>query len=226
MTIQQNLEYVTERLHAACQRSGRAASEVSLLAVTKNVGPDKIRDAAALGLTLLGENRVQEAWAKYQQLSGLPLTWHLIGHLQSNKVKRTLQFAALIESVDSLHLADEIERCAAAAGRTIEVFMEINTSGEPQKFGVAPAQAEALASHLASLPHLHLTGLMTIGALSTDSQHIRSCFTQLNRLRQHLLSSGFHIDHLSMGMSDDFEIAIEEGATIIRLGRALFGERP
>lgn len=226
MTIQHNLEYVTERLHAACLRSGRAASEVTLLAVTKNVGPEKIRDAAALGLTLLGENRVQEAWSKYQQLSELPLTWHLIGHLQSNKVKRTLQFAAVIESVDSLHLADEIEHGAAAAGRTIEVFMEVNTSGELQKFGVAPAQAEALAAHIASLPHLHLTGLMTIGALSTDTQHIRSCFTQLNRLQQHLLSSGFSIDHLSMGMSDDFEIAIEEGATIIRLGRALFGDRP
>jgi PLP dependent protein len=225
MAIKDNLEYVTERLHAACARSGRRAAEVTLLAVTKNVEAARIREAAALGLTLLGENRVQEAWGKYQQLSGLPLTWHLIGHLQSNKVKRTLQFVDLIESVDSFHLADEIERSAAAAERLVELFMEVNTSGEPQKFGIAPEGAEKLAAHISGLPHLRLRGLMTIGALSANSGHIRSCFAQLCRLREHLNSSGLSIEHLSMGMSDDFEIAIEEGATIIRLGRALFGER-
>jgi len=225
MAIFDNLKYVTERIQAAALRSGRQADEVSLLAVTKTVAAERIRAAAALGLTLIGENRVQEAWAKSQQLTDLPLSWHMIGHLQSNKVKRALQFATLIESVDSLHIAREIDREAAAQGKTIECFLEVNTSGESQKFGIAPGEAEALAGDLAGLPHLHLTGLMTIGALSTDSQRIRSCFSQLRKVQERLNASGLGISQLSMGMSDDFEIAIEEGATIIRLGRALFGER-
>jgi PLP dependent protein len=225
MAIIDNLKYVTERIAAACDRSGRKTSQVSLLAVTKTVAVERIHEAAGVGLILIGENRVQEAWTKYQQLSGLPLTWHLIGHLQSNKIKRTLQFADLIESVDSLHLAAEIDRAAGAMGRQLDIFLEVNTSGETQKFGVAPEEAENLAIRIAGLPHLRLTGLMTIGALSTNSQLIRSCFKRLHALRERLNTSGLSIDHLSMGMSDDFEIAIEEGATIIRLGRALFGDR-
>ncbi|HOY43483.1 MAG TPA: YggS family pyridoxal phosphate-dependent enzyme [bacterium] len=225
MAIFDNLKYVTERIEAAALRSGRQAGEVALLAVTKSVPAERMREAAALGLTLIGENRVQEAWTKFQSLADLPLSWHMIGHLQSNKVKRALQFATLIESVDSLHLAREIEREAAAQGKIIECFLEVNTSGESQKFGIAPGEAEALAGDLAGLPHLHLTGLMTIGALSTDSQRIRSCFSQLRKVQERLNASGLGISQLSMGMSDDFEIAIEEGATIIRLGRALFGER-
>ena len=225
MAISDNLKYVTERIQKAALRSGRQAGEVALLAVTKTVPAERIREAAALGLTLIGENRVQEAWTKSQQLTDLPLTWHMIGHLQSNKVKRTLQFAALIESVDSSPLALVIERAAAAQGKIIECFLEVNTSGESQKFGIAPGEAEALADEIAGLPHLHLTGLMTIGALSTDSQRIRSCFSRLRKLQERLNVSGLGISQLSMGMSDDFEIAIEEGATIIRLGRALFGER-
>ena len=225
MAIFDNLKYVTERIQAAALRSGRQADEVSLLAVTKTVAAERIRAAAALGLTLIGENRVQEAWAKSQQLTDLPLSWHMIGHLQSNKVKRALQFATLIESVDSLHIAREIDREAAAQGKTIECFLEVNTSGESRKIGVAPDEAEALAREIASLPRLRLTGLMTIGALSPDSQRIRSCFRLLQALQERLNTSGLGISQLSMGMSDDYEIAIEEGATIIRLGRALFGER-
>ncbi len=225
MSIADNFKYVTERIQAACERSGRLASQVTLLAVTKTIAAERINEAAALGLTLIGENRVQEAWTKYQQLSGLPLTWHFIGHLQSNKVNRTLQFADLIQSVDSLHLAEEINRAAGAAGRSIDIFLEVNTSAETQKFGVAPEKAEELAGSIARLPHLRLTGLMTIGALSPSIQRIRSCFQTLDALQERLNTSGLRIDHLSMGMSDDFEIAIEEGATIIRLGRALFGDR-
>jgi pyridoxal phosphate enzyme (YggS family) len=225
MAIIENLKYVTERIEAACFRSGRHPGEVTLLAVTKTVPAEQIREAAALGLTLIGENRVQEAWAKYQQLSDLPLSWHLIGHLQSNKVRRTLRFATLIESVDSLHIAGEIDREAAARGITLECFLEVNTSGESQKFGVAPDKAEALADQIARLPHLRLTGLMTIGALAADSGRIRSGFQKLRWLQEKCNASGLSISHLSMGMSDDFEIAIEEGASEIRLGRALFGDR-
>ncbi len=226
MAIFDNLKYATERIEAATLRSGRQAGQVTLLAVTKTVSAERIREAAALGLTLIGENRVQEAWAKFPLLSDLPLSWHLIGHLQSNKVKRALHFATLIESVDSLRIAREIDREAAALGKRIECFLEVNTSGESQKFGVAPDEAEALAGEIANLPHLHLTGLMTIGALSADSQRIRSCFRTLRRLQERLNAAGSGITRLSMGMSDDFEIAIEEGATLVRLGRALFGERP
>ncbi|HOT95779.1 MAG TPA: YggS family pyridoxal phosphate-dependent enzyme [bacterium] len=225
MAISDNLKYVTERIHSACLRSGQQTGQVSLLAVTKTVSAEHIRAAAALGLTLIGENRVQEAWAKVQLLPDLPLSWHMIGHLQSNKVKRALQFATVIESVDSPHIARELDHAAAAQDSIIECFLEVNTSGESRKFGVAPDATEALASEIARLPHLHLTGLMTIGALSPDSRRIRSCFQSLKTLQERLNTSGYGIRHLSMGMSDDFEIAIEEGATLIRLGRALFGER-
>ena len=225
MAIADNLKYVTERLQSACIRSGRHPDQVSLLAVTKTVSVERIREAAALGLTLIGENRVQEALAKYPQLSSLPLSWHLIGHLQSNKVKRALSCFHLIESVDSAHIATEIDRQAAALGKKLDIFLEVNTSGESQKFGVAPDKVDELAGYILTLPHLHLTGLMTIGALTTNSQRIRSCFNTLRVVQERLNSSGLSIGHLSMGMSDDFEIAIEEGATIIRLGRALFGDR-
>ncbi len=225
MALANNLKYVTERVHAACERSGRSASQIRTLAVTKTVPASRIREAAALGLVLMGENRVQEAVEKRGHLADLPLSWHFIGHLQSNKVKRALELFELIQSVDSLNLGQEINKIARAWGRVVPVFMEVNTSGETSKFGIPPDQAEDLAGALGQLPHLRLTGLMTIGALSTDTTRIRSCFTALRQLQERLNASGLSIDHLSMGMSDDYEIAIEEGATLIRLGRALFGER-
>ncbi len=226
MAIADTLKYVTERIHAACQRSGRDPHQIELLAVTKTVPPPYIRAAAAHGITLMGENRVQEAWSKREALADLPVTWHFIGHLQSNKVKRALALFEVIQSVDSLNLGQEIDRSAAASTRIVPVFMEVNTSGEASKYGIDPETAESLAHALARLPHLRLSGLMTIGALTTDIARIRSCFIALRRLQERLNASGLSIDHLSMGMSDDYEIAVEEGATLIRLGRALFGERP
>lgn len=225
MALADNLKYVTERIHIACERSGRSAGQIRTLAVTKTVPPPRIREAAALGLLLMGENRVQEAAEKQAHLTDLPVTWHFIGHLQTNKVKRALELFALIQSVDSLNLGQEINKIAGALGRVVPVFMEVNTSGETSKFGIPPDQAEDLAGALGQMPHLRLTGLMTIGALATDTSRIRSCFIALRQLQERLNASGLSIDHLSMGMSDDFEIAIEEGATLIRLGRALFGER-
>ncbi len=227
MSIADNLQRIKERIDAACQRAGRDSREVEIVAVSKTVDVDKIKEAIAAGIRIIGENRVQEAWQKYQQVDEA-VSWHLIGHLQTNKVKRALQFADVIESVDSLHLAQEINRRAGQLGRQVEVFVEVNTSGEETKFGIQPQQTVPFCRQLAGLPNLRVTGLMTIGAFLPDAELVRPCFVQLRRLRDEVNAEAIpniQLEHLSMGMTNDFDVAIEEGATLVRIGRALFGER-
>jgi hypothetical protein len=224
MSVAQNISRIRERIAAACERAGRKPEEVTLVAITKTVPVPVIREAVTAGITTLGENRVQEAAEKIPKLSG-DVSWHLVGHLQTNKVKKALPLFSVIQSVDSLRLTQEIQRHAEASKQTIGVFIEVNTSGESTKFGVEPESALELAKHMAGFPNLKLNGLMTIGALTTQNEIIRGCFRRLRELRDEMSvhHSGF-LD-LSMGMTDDFEIAIEEGSTLVRIGRAIFGER-
>jgi pyridoxal phosphate enzyme (YggS family) len=233
--IRGRIEVVRRRIVIACERAGRNPAEVTLVAVTKTVPPAMIQEAYAAGVRYFGENRVQEAAAKissnflhaFDGEAAAP-QWHLIGHLQTNKAKKALELFQVIQSVDSLHLAEVLQSHAALLKQRVEVFIEINTSGEASKFGVPPNQAAALARQIAALPNLQLTGLMTIGALTEDQAAIRRCFRQLRELREEIAAINLpnvNIRHLSMGMTDDFELAVAEGSTMVRIGRAIFGAR-
>jgi len=227
MSVSQNISLLRQRIAAACERVGRRPGDVMLLPVTKTVPVKVIREAAAEGLTAIGENRVQEAAEKYAEL-GSEVIWHLVGHLQTNKVKKALAIFSVIQSVDSLRLAEELQRQAEALGRAVEIHLEVNTSGEASKFGIEPSAAPALARRIAGLPSLQLRGLMTVGALTSDREQLRACFRTLRQLRDEINGmdlKGVRVDTLSMGMTDDFEMAIEEGSTLVRVGRAIFGER-
>jgi pyridoxal phosphate enzyme (YggS family) len=201
---------------------------VAIVAVTKGFGPDAVAAALAAGLTELGENRVQEALAKMDTPAGRRATWHLIGHLQRNKAKHVPGRFALVHSLDSVALAEELERRAAAhgAGTTVRVLLQVNVAGEAQKSGCAPAEARALVGRVAALPHLKLQGLMTIAPFTEDVAVQRRTFRGLRTLRDALQQEGVWLPTLSMGMSADYATAVEEGATVIRLGTVLFGPRP
>lgn len=227
MSVAQNISDIRERIAAACKRAGRQPHEVTLIAITKTQPVPVIREAVNAGIKVLGENRVQEAEDKVPNL-GAEVSWHLVGHLQTNKVKKALSLFSVIQSVDSLRLAQEIQRHADASKQTVRVFIEVNTSGEATKFGIEPKLAPELAKRIAEFPNLRLAGLMTIGALTAQTEIIRSCFQRLRELRDEISETNApHNDFLdlSMGMTDDFEIAIEEGSTMVRIGRAIFGER-
>ncbi len=218
------LAAVWERMRAAAQCAGRPAEAVRLVAVTKGVAPERIREAMALGVLDFGENRIQEALPKIAAL-GPGLRWHLVGHLQRNKVRRAVEAFALIHSVDSLPLAEEIARRAKAAGQPVPVLLQVNVAAEPQKHGFAPEAVPEAARHVATLPAVRLRGLMTIAPLAASPEVVRPLFRRLRELRDVLRAEWPAADELSMGMTDDFEVAIEEGATLIRVGRAIFGER-
>ena len=208
-------------------RVGRPPQSVRLLAVTKGIPAATIRDAIALGLREFGESRVQEAEGKLAEI-GEGARWHLVGHLQSNKAKRAVQLFDEIHSVDSEELAQELARRASAAGKSTICYVEVNTSGEAEKFGVQPSAALDLLRRVRSLPSLRSAGLMTIGPQGGGAEGARASFRTLARLRLEAVRAGI-LDEgsgLSMGMSDDFEIAVEEGATIVRIGTALLGKRP
>ena len=225
--VRRNWERVKRRVEAAAGRAGRTPGEITVVAVSKTVPAEKIRAAVEAGVTHIGENRVQEAWRKFQEL-GAVATWHLVGHLQTNKVKRALQFFDVIQSVDSLHLAQELERRCEQLGRNVEVLIEVKTSDEPTKFGIPPEDTADLVAAIARMPHLKLTGLMTVGKFTPVEEEVRRCFRILSELREELNRKAAYPEplvHLSMGMSGDFEWAIEEGATIVRIGTAIFGPR-
>jgi pyridoxal phosphate enzyme (YggS family) len=220
-----HLEAVRARIAKAAARAGRDPAAVSIVAVTKGHPLETVREAAAGGLLDIGENRVQEALEKQEAWSGAPVRWHLIGHLQTNKARKAVGRFALIHSLDSAHLADELEKAAAARGITQDVLVQVNVAGEAQKTGVMPEEAEALVTHVATLPHLRLTGLMTMAPLTDDERVIRATFRGLRELGNRLSTADCRLPTVSMGMSNDFEIAVEEGATMLRLGTVLFGER-
>ncbi len=210
---------------AAAQKSGRDSSAIELIAVTKTHPPEAVQQALRAGIRHLGENKVQEARTKVEQVSGG--IWHLIGHLQTNKVKVAVQVFDRIDSVDSLELAQEISKRAEAIGKTIPILMEINIAGESSKFGVKPEEASALAEKFNSLPRLELRGVMTLAPVAEDPEKVRPYFLKLRELRNQMeRETGLLLPDLSMGMSHDFEVAIEEGSTMVRLGTILFGTRP
>jgi len=218
---------VLARIAAACARVGRSPDSVTLVAVSKTVPPEALRDAVAAGLDLLGENRVQEAVAKVAEVPGA--RWHLVGPLQSNKAHPALEVFDAIESVDSVRLAARLDRLVPGTrpGRRYPVLIQVNVDLDPAKAGFAPDAVDAAMAELTALPHLELRGLMTVGRLTTDPGEARHTFAGLRELSERCRSRWPELGpELSMGMSDDFEVAIEEGATIVRVGRALFGERP
>ena len=237
-TIAHNLAVVRQRLAEAARRAGRSPGEITLVAVTKTVPLPSVLIAYELGLRDFGENRVQEAAAKIASTrqQATDIRWHMVGHLQTNKAKAAVELFDCIQSVDSLHLAEALDRRAQAAGRRLPVLLEVNVSGEASKSGFAAAGAgpavrrEALlpaVERLLALPHLDVQGLMTIAPLTSDQEQARPYFRALRQLRDELQRRFPQTNwrHLSMGMTDDFEVAIEEGATMVRLGRAIFGER-
>lgn len=216
---------ILSRMEGACRRAGRDAAAVTLVAVSKTVPTPRVRALLEAGQTVFGENRVQEALAKMEAI-GRPARWHLVGHLQRNKARHAVGVFDLIHSVDDLDLAREIDRRAEARGIVQPVLVEVNVAGEESKEGIAPAALGALLEGMALLRSLDLQGLMTIPPPAGDPEASRPWFRELARLREDASRRlGRSLPHLSMGMSDDFEVAIEEGATLVRVGRALFGER-
>lgn len=228
----QRLALVEERMAAACVRSGRRRADVLLVAVTKSVTTSVAAALHELGVVDLGENRPQELWRKAAALPS-SVRWHMIGHLQRNKVERTLPLVHLIHSVDSLRLLQAIEQQAGKHGRTLDVLLEVNASGEASKHGFAPIDVPGLAPAINSLRQVRVRGLMTMAAFEVEPEQTRPTFVALRQLRDRLqpeLDGPHRLEHLSMGMSNDFEVAIEEGATLVRLGTVLFegvgGESP
>ena len=217
---------VLGRIAAACQRVGRDPAAVTLVAVSKTVDAALLRDAVAAGLDLLAENRVQEAAAKAPFVPGA--RWHLVGPLQANKVRRALELFEAVQSVDSVGLAERIDRLAREVrpGAGYPILLQVNVDDDPAKAGFAPAALDAAIARISELDALEVRGLMTIGRLVTEPDAARPTFHRLRELSAALRDAGALIGpELSMGMTDDFEVAVEEGATIVRVGRALFGER-
>jgi PLP dependent protein len=225
MDLAANLEMIRQRIKAACDRSDREPNSLTLLAVTKTQPPETVGAAAGLGLLVFGENKVQEAKAKIPLCSG-KLRWHFIGHLQSNKCRDAVTLFQMIHSVDSFSIAREISKRADEAAKTIPVLLEVNLAGEASKFGYQPQALLAELNRINALPRIEVQGLMTVPPWTPDAEISRPLFRQLRGLKQECEQVlGAPLPHLSMGMSGDFEVAIEEGATIVRIGTALFGPR-
>lgn len=228
-SIRKNISSVQSRIDKACKRAGRDPADVRLLPVTKTVEPPRLRTAYEAGLRTFGENVVQEARRKAGTMEDLDIEWCMIGHLQTNKVKHVARFASEFQALDSLRVASALDRRLQAEGRSLDVFIQINSSGEISKYGIAPDAALPLARELAAFTSLRVQGLMTLAVFSGNERHVRNCFKRMRDLRERLRQdapSGLSFDELSMGMSNDFELAIEEGATVVRVGQALFGQRP
>ena len=223
--IAENLESVQARIAAACARAGRAPESVRLLAVSKTYGPESVREAAAAGQRLFGENRVQEAAAKIPECPGR-LEWHLIGHLQSNKAALAARLFDWVHSVDSAKLLEALDRHAADAGRTLRALVQVNVSGERSKSGLAPEAVPEALSLANRLRNVQVCGLMTIPPLAEDPETARPFFRKLRERREGWAAeSGIDLPELSMGMTHDLEVAIEEGATFVRVGTGIFGTR-
>ncbi len=228
MPIAENIARVQERIAAACRRAGRRTRDVKLVAVTKTVPPDRIRQAYEAGLRDFGENRVQEAAAKRPALSDLTVTWHLIGHLQSNKARPARELFHWVHSVDSMRLAERLHQAAVCSGDRLPVLLEVNLGGEATKSGVGENEVIPLVEQIAPLETLEVRGLMVIPPFFEDPEHARPFFQRLRQLAREVEARGVpnvSMQELSMGMSHDFEVAIEEGATIVRVGTAIFGQR-
>ena len=224
--LRRNLDDVRSRIAAACARAGRAPDDVLLVAVTKTVGIEEVRILKDLGVTHIGENRVAEAARKQAELGGtLGLAWHMIGHLQRRKVRDALPLFARIDSVDSPRLAREIDKRAAAQALTVPILLECNVSGETSKYGLSATDLPAALDAILPLEHLRVEGLMTMAPFVADPETVRPHFAALRALAEAARRrTALPLPHLSMGMTQDFEVAIEEGATMVRVGSALFRE--
>jgi PLP dependent protein len=224
-SIAENLERVREQIAQAAARAGRVAEDIELVAITKTHPAEKVREAIEAGQTLFGESRVQEARVKIPELSS-NLRWHFVGHLQKNKIRHALPLFEMIHSVDSLGLAQDINRIAEEQGMHPRVLLEVNVAGEGSKFGFSPDKLRDQMESLLALPRLSILGLMTIPPLAKEAEASRKYFVQLRELRDRLQTE-FHVDlaQLSIGMTEDFAVAVEEGATLVRVGTAIFGER-
>lgn len=225
MAVRDNVYSIRSRINSACERSGRNIDDITIIGVTKTFEADKIAEAVKCGITNVAENRVQELVRKYDDVNGV--SWHLIGHLQTNKVKYIADKVSLIHSVDSIKLATEIDKQAEKVGRVIDVLIEVNVSGEESKFGVSPDELDELLLGMSDLSHIKVQGLMTMAPLYAEKDEIRQIFKKMykifidNRAKKY---NNINMGILSMGMSNDFEIAIEEGATMVRIGRAMFAD--
>jgi hypothetical protein len=222
--IRENLLRVTERIEKAAQNAGRNLKDIQLVAVSKTVETDRIKEAIEAGVSILGENYVQEAQKKIEEI-GKSVSWHFIGHLQSNKTKVAVRLFDAIHSVDSVALAEELNRRAQQVNRKIPVMIEVNLSGETTKFGTEEEKVTTVTQGVLKLDHLSLEGLMTMPPYFDDPEMSRPYFVQLRELKERLVKGGIPLKELSMGMSNDFEIAIQEGATYVRVGTAIFGAR-
>jgi len=224
ISIGDNLKRVREQIAITAQKSGRSPEEIQLVAVTKTVGVEAIQEAISYGVEVIGENRVQEALAKYPHVKGA-VSWHLVGHLQRNKVKKALDIFELIHSLDSLRLAEEISDRSQALSRQTNVLVQVNTSGEESKFGLTPDQTIPFLESLAPLQGIRVLGLMTMGVFSPDPEEVRPCFAKLREIFEKakaLQVPNVEMRFLSMGMTNDFSVAIQEGANMVRIGTAIF----
>jgi pyridoxal phosphate enzyme (YggS family) len=227
--FEHNLAAVRGRIAAACRAAGRDPSEVRLLPVSKTVDEARIRMAYATGCRFLGENKVQEAFAKSEAMADLgDLRWSVIGHLQTNKAKIVARFASEFQALDSLRVAEALDRHLQALGRGLDVMVQVNSSGEASKYGLPPQEVAAFVRRLPAFSALRVRGLMTLAALSDDAVRVRGCFALMRELHRRLQEespAGIEMRELSMGMSGDYALAIEEGATVVRVGQAIFGAR-
>ena len=219
--VAHNIHEVQRRIARAAQKAGRSPADITVIGVTKTVGPSHIHEAFAAGIRHFGENRAQEAKSKITQLATFQLqpspVWHMVGHLQTNKAKTAVELFDVIHGVDSIRVAEAISEHAQQA---IPILIQVNVSGEASKFGFAPEEVGTVLAQIARLPRLGIRGLMTIAPYTSNPENVRPFFRELR-----LLKDSLGLEHLSMGMTDDFEVAIEEGATMVRIGRAIFGER-
>ncbi len=222
-----NLKSIEQRISDAARRSGRSVEDIRLITVTKTVDCGRIGEAISAGAKTLGENRVQEVLEKFEQLPR-EIPFHLIGHLQTNKVKYIIDKVEMIHSLDSVELAKEIEKRAAAIDKVQQVLIQVNVSGEESKFGIAPEECLEFCTFLNTLEHLQVKGLMTMAPLGAEEKQLRAVFSGLRKLSREIAGaelSRIEMTELSMGMSGDFEIAVEEGATMVRVGSGIFGKR-
>ncbi len=227
--IADNLNHILQRIEKACTQSNRKPDEVKLLLATKTVSAERIKIALQTGQTLIAENKIQELKEKYETLKSVPHTNHFIGHLQTNKIKDILKYeVACIQSLDRIDLAEKLHQRLKAEHKTMEVLIQVNTSDEQSKFGVHPSKAIELIQQVSQLETLKIKGLMTIGLFSAETEKVRKCFKLLKNIQEQIMALNIpnvEMNELSMGMSGDLETAIEEGATIVRVGTAIFGQR-
>lgn len=226
--INENLEGITAKIKGSAEKSGRTESDITLIAVSKTVDVDRINHLVEYGIKNLGENRVQELCDKYDLIKGQP-NWHLIGHLQTNKVKYIIDKVAMVHSVDRLELAMEIQKRAERINRVIDILVQVNIADEETKFGLKASEVINFIKNISKFPNIKVKGLMTIAPIAQNPEEIRWVFKDLSKLRIDIIKENIDnivMDYISMGMSNDFEVAIEEGANIVRIGTAIFGRRP